>query len=204
MNCALCRAIRDTAGESGQGEIENAHLLETARFVVMPCIGPLVPGHVLVVSREHTLNLSAMGDAAIAEYDALSLVLMSKPFFAELGSLEGEHGSTLNDKAGACVTHTHIHWIPGLGQHGGLFDQELSVIASGHRLADLKDVKLPYILLRAGPAHPWRAYDARGLRSQMIRNRLCEVLGRDDVNWKAAPRFDLIKETVELWKRTKS
>jgi hypothetical protein len=35
----------------------------------------------------------------------------------------------------------------------------------------------------------------------MIRRTLCDELRRDDTNWKAAPRHDLVEQIVENWTR---
>jgi len=197
--CALCRAIQDTSSVDGRPKLENTKLFETDRFVVMPCIGPLCPGHVLIVSREHSMNLASTGRDGMADYDDLASKLMPRFHHFASDILEGEHGSTVNDKAGACVAHTHVHWIPGLARFDRMLDFDLTVLRSGVRLDELADLQQPYIFLRGGWRRPWVAYDARGLRSQMIRRTLCDSLGRDDTNWKAAPRYDWIQETVDKW-----
>ena len=199
--CALCRAIQ---GNDGFQKPENSKLFETEHFIVMPCIGPLCPGHVLIVSRKHTMNLASTGLDTLIEYDKLAQHLIAKIRDFGTDVLEGEHGSTENDKAGACVTHTHVHWIPGLSRFDRMLDSDLPVLTSGLQLDGLAGIERPYIFLRGGPGNRWVAYDARGLRSQMIRRTLCELLGRDDDNWKAAPRYDWIQETVDIWMKARN
>ncbi|MGE0680738.1 MAG: HIT family protein [Candidatus Binatia bacterium] len=200
--CALCRALRDRSGPNKQPKVENTILFETERFVVMPCLGPLVPGHVQIVSREHHPNLAAMGKVAIAEYDQLTCSLAEKDPFAGQGILEGEHGATRDQKGGACVIHTHIHRIPGLVAYSRIFDEELPLIGSGRQLEDIAQLSsVPYILLRSGFGSEWCAYSAFGIHSQMIRRTLCDELGRIDKNWRAALRPEWIEETVASWQK---
>jgi ATP adenylyltransferase len=113
--CALCVAVRDATWDT-PSFLYNRKLLETDQFVVLPSVGPLVPGHVMVVSKTHSYSLSSMGADAVSEYDALAARLRTAPFLRNGVPLEAEHGSTADDKAGACVIHTHVHWVPGMGR----------------------------------------------------------------------------------------
>jgi diadenosine tetraphosphate (Ap4A) HIT family hydrolase len=197
--CVLCRALLDQENGSRPPNVENTKLMESARFVVMPCIGPFVPGHILVVSREHHPNLLSMGPEALEEYDDLSKRITDKCPFSEGGVLEAEHGAVEGDKAGACVVHAHVHWLPGLAPRARMFDDVLPAVLTDARMSDLSAVEGPYILTRANLEHV-SVYRASGLRSQMIRRTLCEDLGRTDENWKAAPRPEWVQETVNRWK----
>jgi len=38
---------------------------------VLPALGPLVVGHVLIASRDHGLNLASMGRDRLLEYQSL-------------------------------------------------------------------------------------------------------------------------------------
>jgi diadenosine tetraphosphate (Ap4A) HIT family hydrolase len=196
--CALCCALHDEQKMGGKPKMENIHLHETPRFVIMPCIGPLVPGHVLIVGKEHYLSLASMGREAIAEYEELVRVAAQRPPFSTQGILEAEHGSTAAERAGACVVHAHIHLMPGLQKHSGMFDGGLKLIKAGTCLLELASITSPYIFVR-GNLRRWCVYEASCLHSQMIRRTLCEVLGRDDINWKQSPRYDWIESTIKAW-----
>jgi diadenosine tetraphosphate (Ap4A) HIT family hydrolase len=192
--CPLCRVVVDST-EYPEPFMYNTRLLETLHFVVTPCIGPLVRGHVIVVSRTHCESLASMGEAAVREYDALAIRLRSAPLLLGDDALEAEHGSTPDDKAGACVVHTHVHWLPGMGRFIGEFRRRLPVIDKAN-LFDLSSE--PYIFVRNGDERS--ILGARGLPSQMIRRILCDALGRHDADWTKAPRLDWIEETVEAWR----
>jgi diadenosine tetraphosphate (Ap4A) HIT family hydrolase len=178
--------------------LHNHRLFETPRFIVLPSVGPLVPGHVMVVSKEHCNSLSSMGADAIREYEDLAGRLRTAPFLDQDIPLEAEHGSTDDDKAGACVIHTHVHWLPGMGRFLHEFRSRLSTRPEDG-LLELSNNGGPYIYARAGTERA--VFQAHGLRSQTIRRILCELLDRDDTDWTQAPRLDWVEETVEAWKK---
>lgn len=196
-SCALCVAVADATREE-QPLLANRKLIETAQFVVLPSLGPLAPGHVMVVSKGHCDSLAAMGADAIHEYESLAVRLRAAPLLRNNDPLEAEHGSAPGDKAGACVVHTHVHWLPGMGRFFDEFKKRLSVRSEAN-LADVIASGQPYIFVRAGARQA--VFHARGLQSQTIRGILCDLMDRDDTDWRQAPRFDWVRETIEAWQR---
>jgi diadenosine tetraphosphate (Ap4A) HIT family hydrolase len=177
--------------------MHNTGLLETPTFIVIPSVGPLMRGHVMVVSKTHSESLAVMGQDALVEYNALAARLRNAPLLKDTDPLEAEHGSTIRDKAGACVVHAHVHWLPGMGQYLNELQSCLTVLPDAS-LAEFSDGHEPYIFARNGTRHA--IFEARGLPSQTIRRILCGVLDREDTDWTQAHRLDLVKETVEAWR----
>ena len=193
--CALCCAVAD-ATRYAEPFLYNSKLLETDRFVVVPSLGPLVPGHVMIVGKAHQESLAAMGPIALDEYNELAMKVRSGPLLHDSNVLEAEHGSTPSDKAGACVIHTHVHCIPKMGMHLSAFKERLRVRHDGG-LQAVGAKHNPYIFLRNHSEQV--ILDAHDLPSQSIRRILCDVLDRDDNDWTQAPRLDWVKETVDAW-----
>ena len=194
--CELCEAVemaqRGLVGHS----LENTPLLTTDRFVVMPCIGPLFVGHVMVVSKAHFPSLAGMGGAAIDEYHRLAATVRgSSPTFAG-GFLEAEHGAVEGDCGGACVVHAHVHWIPSVGSYADMFDGVLDVL--GTELESLADTRLPYAFLR-GDDKKIRLHDARGIPVQMVRHTICSIVGSSETDWCADRRDHRIRQTIDSW-----
>jgi len=200
LPCALCTAVTD-ATRRDDPFLYNSKLLETAHFVVIPSLGPFVVGHVMAVSKFHCESLASMGADALREYDELANRLRSLSFLRESDLLEAEHGSTKCEKAGACVVHTHVHLLPGMGVFFDVFKEHLEPRPERCLLELAKPVP-PYIFARAGCKQA--LFAARGLASQTIRRVLCDALDRDDTDWMQAPRLDWVKETVELWHKHRS
>lgn len=200
VDCSLCSAVCDAKSMAGRPSLQNTPIAETDRFVVMPCVGPLVPGHVLVVSREHYPSLASMGREAIRDYQRLLDRFREANPSAVDGLLEAEHGAVSGDCAGACVVHTHIHWMPGLGRYDTLFEGVLAHRPMGESLGDLAGVDTPYLLVRRAGGAP-HLYDGSGLPSQLIRQAICSQLGREDWDWRSNPRMDWINLSIDIWKR---
>lgn len=193
--CPLCLAVSDVAGSRP----ENSHLFETPNYIVMPCIGPLVPGHLMVVSRGHFPSLGAMGTFAIAEYELLAKRLRAAAIFST-GALEAEHGGTTTDCGGACVLHTHIHWLPGLGGYDEAFEGVLpAATEAGSEIASITKLSVPYVSLR-GTTGRLFVYVATELPSQVLRQLICSQLGRQDWDWRVSRRDDWISQTLAMWK----
>ncbi len=190
--CALCKAIADANSDPEPTRLENTPLARSKHFVVLPSLGPLVLGHVLVVSRSHHPNLLSMGTNGLTAYEDFKRETSTRLSYYQDGLLEAEHGSLENKPAGACVVHTHIHWLPGQAHLASSIIGQL-VSASPKSNAG----NLPYFLLRAG--NNWEQYQAQNLPAQYLRRRFCELKGRDDWDWAVVPRFDLIKSTIKLW-----
>ena len=193
--CALCVASADATAPDASF-LHNTALAESHRFVVLPSVGPFTPGHVMVVSKLHEYSLLAMGCDAFQEYDVLAERLRRLPVWDGTVPLEAEHGSTDADKAGACVVHSHVHWIPGGGRHFDILARQLRQVPRD-AFEGLLAAKQPYIFLRA--ASKCGLFRADGLPSQAIRRLLCDAVGRDDVDWRQNHRFDWIAETVRRW-----
>jgi len=195
--CALCDAVSEGASEHAPKQIYNQVLFTTPRFVVLSSIGPLSVGHVMVVSKAHAPNLASMGNDAIDEYEELVSHFRSRaPYSQDL--LEAESGATIVRPEGACVVHTHVHWIPGFAASIDVFDDLLPPVIGVASLRDIAPNHGPYVFLR-NPSSV-RVLEARSLPSQAIRRALFERIGRDDWDWGVAPRLDRIKETINLWR----
>ena len=59
--CRLCDALTNPIYD-GHFRPCNTILYKTSHFAVIPTIGPLVRGHVLIVSKAHTLSLATIAD----------------------------------------------------------------------------------------------------------------------------------------------
>ena len=193
--CALCVAVSEAMSRA-ETPVHNKRLLETSQFIVLPSVGPLVPGHVMVVSKGHFASLASMGVDGIREYESVAGRLRGAPFLRDGNALETEHGSAEDDKAGACVIHTHVHWIPGMGQFWGEFGEGLA-LRPEKCLQEVGVSGGAYIFARARGGQAF--FEARGLRSQTIRRILCDLVDRDDTDWMQALRLNWVEETVKAW-----
>jgi hypothetical protein len=197
-DCALCDAIADATAGGVPKQIYNELLFTTPRFGVLSSIGPLSLGHVMIVSKHHWPNLASMGVDAIDEYEELVQTFRRLPPYSDGQLLEAESGSTDVRSSGACVVHTHVHWLPGFAEAVDIFDGMLPPIPGVHSLHDVGPEHGAYLFMRN--SSETRILEARSLPSQAIRRALFEQIGRDDWDWGVAPRMDRIAETINLWR----
>jgi histidine triad (HIT) family protein len=102
-DCIFCKLVR--------GEVPSARVLETDRAVAFLDIGPLNPGHVLVVPKEHHESLPEMPDDLAAATAAL-LPRLCRAVRRATGA-EGLNVLTNTGRvAGQSVDHIHWHIIP--------------------------------------------------------------------------------------------
>lgn len=188
--CTLCQVLADT-GEPRP--LENTPLAAGPHFVVMPVLGPLVRGHVMVVAHRHFVSLRDMGEEARAEYEEH---LAAAPVEYQDNLLEIEHGSVEDMPGGPCIVHAHAHWLPGLGGLADLFDDALPRLPV-RAFEDLREIEVPYVALRSrGEVY---AYDASACAPQTVRRSLARALGETEWDWALFPKFDVIKQTAETW-----
>jgi diadenosine tetraphosphate (Ap4A) HIT family hydrolase len=95
------------------GKLRSRILRQTPNFVVMPTIGPLVKGHLLIVTKKHYLSMGHLPESMYQELSDLSLEIrkvLTDRFYAPVFF---EHGPISQTKTGgACVDHAHMHAVP--------------------------------------------------------------------------------------------
>jgi diadenosine tetraphosphate (Ap4A) HIT family hydrolase len=196
IECPLCNAILQNNDPKTNIPLENVILMESEHFVLMPCLGPLVKGQLLIVAKTHKLSLSAHDRPTILD---LKFFIKQIPKFDSGDIYIAEHGSTAEFSAGNCVDHTHLHWIPNLGDSLGLFDGYLSPLDIGNDLENILKLREPYIL-EFNINGDMNVYSAYNVESQLIRKLISKKLKIRDWNWRSHPNRNLIIETVEQWK----
>ena len=113
VNCPFCRELQSGAlPDFCDVDVESRILHETDRFVVVPDISPLVPGHVMILPKAHILCYGAVEAAAHDEF--LAIVNATRTILREHygPSVILEHGTSSIDDVADHVTHAHLHIIP--------------------------------------------------------------------------------------------
>jgi len=202
LDCPFCRAVSNL--ERGlPSRLQDTPLWKSQNFVVLPSVGPLTLGHVLVVSREHCTSLSSMGFAALREYDSLRKYVARMDGLYKGNLLQAEHGAASDKRGGTCIVHAHVNWLPQSARFSRIIEGVLPKIPGIRGVSSLTNVSGPYIMVRVDGSRP-KVYDATNSPSQLVRRLICESSGRDDWDWATSPNILLIQETVEHWmaKRT--
>lgn len=202
MSCQLCDGIADSVNNGMNSRLENRLLYSTKSFIVAPCIGPIEPGHVLLISKAHFENLSCMEVDALFEIDQLFNLLWEKLPEYYSNCIIAEHGAyDFQQKSGACIIHTHLHVIPNSIDSISIFDKILHY-EEMNSIVELRKIDYPYILVAS--QEKIRVYNAENVPSQMIRKLVLAARGESDSwDWRSQPSNDFNEETLKIWQNVK-
>ncbi len=198
-DCSLCSALHDKDEFKKPDRHYNFKLFQDKFFTILPSIGPLELGHVMVVSQYHKMNLASMGVQLLSKYDRLINGIRNKYSLYHTDLLEAEHGPVETNSAGSCIIHTHIHLIPNCGKFENIFDDKLDKILITKNIEDIAEITKPYIFVR-GRSQTIIIYDANDVPSQYIRRIICKNEEREDWDWAVFPHNDIILETINYWR----
>lgn len=108
--CVFCDIV-----ENGSDLISNAILYEDDDFFIVPAVGAIVPGYLMLVSKDHLYSMCYLSDEKRARLtniiSNLSSIYIAKYGFAPLIF---EHGASLDcsNLSACCLVHAHMHIVP--------------------------------------------------------------------------------------------
>ncbi|MDQ1405963.1 MAG: hypothetical protein QOG55_1592 [Acidobacteriaceae bacterium] len=108
-DCCLCSIL--TSGS--RSELWDEPIFESRNFVVIPSLGSLVEGWVLLVPKQHFISMGALSTSLGAELCQLKIqvVKLLSRKYGEMCAFE--HGpSAANHEIGCGVDHAHLHILP--------------------------------------------------------------------------------------------
>jgi ATP adenylyltransferase len=184
-------------------------LWEDDDWLIIPTIGPLIPGHVMLVPREHHFSILSCPSEILAEGQwLLERCSLKLRHLYQQAIVVFEHGMTANQRktCGACIEHAHLHVAPGSPS----FVSSLTLNSRGwHSAASFSALvspigNSPYIMV--GLAQPdtrfWARQCVDSVPSQFLRRVFAEQLGKDgDWDWRKNPNPNAFLETINDWKR---
>lgn len=207
-DCQFCAEVRDEVENNAffsllpPARARRAILARSRHAAVMPSIGALTRGHVLVVPLKHrraavTLPLLQLADffGLVLETYALLKAVYTRPVVAF------EHGPALGTSSGACADHAHVHLLPlreGLSSsifhdsQGWLALRSTSVLPSARQLWQ---AELGYLM--AWDGYQWWLKPGNEAVSQELRRLVANALGNpDEWDWGAFPQRENVERTI--------
>lgn len=191
------------------GSDTDRRLLESLNFVVVPSIGALRAGHVLVLPKLHAFGTLRLTPEMIRECETLVRQCANR-----LHDLYGEpvivfeHGSTPApaSRRSSCVAHAHIHLLPGPKD----FVQHITEVRSRPRSAWLAlntlaaRAPLPDDYLLVGLAEPhvqlFLRRSSSEIPSQFFRQAYAEFANLSTSwDWRFEPAPALFRRTIADW-----
>ena len=185
-------------------ETWNREIVGSPSFTVIPSLGALVPGWLLIVPRRPITSLKLLNNSERAEL--LGLVKMLTFRLSEFGSTTYcfEHGSTLAGSVVGCgVDQAHLHIVPlKFNLLNAVAQRSASVIEwnSGTKFIPLKGLPddAEYVTV-------WNAITNEGLvgavinpLSQWVRRVIAAELGiEDEWDYRKNPQIENVEQTLK-------
>jgi len=194
--CAICSEITgDPKGDLfhhllAEHQYRRRVIIESDHLALIPSLGPLAPGHVLLVPRDHAPSSAVC--IRSGRWGALSADVTERLRHQYKSSLVSfEHGGAADGSATPCsVAHAHVHYVP--------VPDDVEVTLPGNawiEIADTAEALADFVAdaeyLTVGlPNHRRfvRLATAHPLQSQLLRQTLATALGRAAIwNWRSHP-----------------
>ena len=216
-SCVFCLSRFETFGNTPDfkrlvGSRAKTRLLyETKNFVVLPSLGQIVEGYLLIMPKGHYRSFALLDEELFEEaesvYSETETILRrtyTRPIFYEHGMGYSASGN------GCCVDHAHIHAIPVSLSLFACLQKEFKW-NNIQKLGDLsRMVRGSHYLFVQDSSQQKRVYYASNVKAQYIRHLVAEQLGTPDKgDWMLYPGVEELLATLRrmsYWKqeRTKS
>lgn len=195
--CCLCGQIQGEPGNDLVARLlpeepyRRRVLLESRSFAVLPSLGALAPGHVLLCPRQHVGSFAQVDVSLHSEYRDVKATLVARLRAMYEGEITiFEHGMAADGGRMVCtVDHAHQHFVPlppWLDAAAPVawtrtFDGSLAALrrlAGGQEYVSCETPDGVCRLMTAG----------RGIESQLMRKIIATGLGRGHRwNWRETP-----------------
>lgn len=205
--CQFCTVFRATALNESMQYCDKT-LFQSDNFAVLPSLGALIEGWLLIVPKNHALCLGALSQELHSELN----ILRSRVSLA-LEECYGavtvfEHGPAQSCHPVGCgVDHAHLHILPiqinlieGVKE---IFSEPLKweKVGSVQETASLYEAGLPYLYVEQTPGRGFVTTHPN-LQSQMFRKVIARHIGKpDQYNWRQFPEEANILSTIERLER---
>lgn len=201
--CPFCKAVSSCSTGAGLSQcIENTPLYESQSFLVFPALGPVVPGHVLVVTKQHRPGFSSLSQRVLQEYEELADTLLPRIPFAIAQPTEAEHGATDSEPGGATVVHAHMHWFPVDVDILPALNDIMQPSRSEVNVVDLAMMPaVPYVFVRRKGMYSHLFVD-HGIPSQLLRKLVSEAASDGEWDWHKQAHPQWVVDTVARWRET--
>jgi diadenosine tetraphosphate (Ap4A) HIT family hydrolase len=190
--CELCDEFsggaRNAFAVRYGNRLGDRRLLAMRHFRIVPTLGQIVEGHLLVVPVEHYCALADIPGGWIEELELLCRYTRSV-LAREYGNcVFFEHGMRGGSSGGCGIDHAHMHAVPVVAD--GVLDR-LSHEFSGSVISSFAEIKeslegtLSYLLFEDASATR-HVFPVKNLPSQYMRRLVAESIGKSDWDWRTS------------------
>lgn len=191
MPCDICLELQKDKRayffSSYGSSLPDRIVLETANFCVIPSIGQITEGHLLIVPKEHYLSTGHLPERFIGEVKGIKDRLYAALARSYKAPIFFEHGCS-EENGGCGVYHAHIHAVP-CGETEKFWER----LSREHTLSKLSDISGLAAYSKAGNAYIYLedchrneySSKASGIPSQYLRKLLAESMLNGNWDWRS-------------------
>lgn len=220
-DCTFCAELNKFYDKSNysrlSGQYDNGRILwKNDNFALIPSLGPLVEGHLLLIPIIHSLSFADLSKNMLLK--VVEIVSCITGFFREFNQdiIFFEHGALVGQasmdearrikaRSGLCTDHAHLHILPGITVNAVLSRIEQIALHSGKReildlsiLPEVVDNNSPYILIGGSTIQLMTLYGVDEIPSQFMRQLIASIIGVKEWNWCKEPRIDLVQNVINV------
>ncbi|MGV8169273.1 MAG: HIT family protein [Candidatus Nanoarchaeia archaeon] len=207
--CVFCEEI-----ETGVCEYEGVNkgvnnggriIYETDNFWVVPAVGQIVEGYLLINSKKHFLSMGGMPLTYFSELEEVCSKVKNvlsetygSPIFFEHGMAEVEK------KKMCCIAHAHIHAVPVIIDD---ISKELDPYGCVKEIRSLIELNYTfmegksYLFFENNSGRKYISDVTSNIPPQLLRQIIAEKTGnKDKWNWKDHPGIEAMLSTIETLK----
>lgn len=180
-------------------EVASPSLVMHQSFAVLPSVGALTAGHILVVPKRHVRRWLALSADELRDGDRLMAQLETRltQQFGK-GVHWFEHGSSTHGSKVACsIEHSHIHAIPFDGsvlnrlQNDHLWQPVADWQQIHERIGDRE-----YLWYKAPDGSQGVCIEREGFPSQYFRRVFADAAGSAQWDWRQFPHSHAMTQTI--------
>jgi diadenosine tetraphosphate (Ap4A) HIT family hydrolase len=201
-DCEFCNEFAGGSANSFAAhyahELKSRTILEQHDFRVLPSLGQIVSGYLLLVPNHHYRSFADMSleELKAAEVLKTSLTEQIRSLYGDL--LFFEHGVRTSDSGGCGISHAHLHAVP--------FPNEKDPVEELARSFPFEEVSNLLELKRVEPDRSYLYYESVRankyvfyppfIPSQYIRRLLAEALGTRAWDWRQCEKEERLLSTL--------
>lgn len=159
---------------------------ETANFAVLCDIAPLLVGHLIIVPKWPWVSFGKLPKENWDEYAELKLKAKRVLDKCYSRTMFIEHGSCSTMVSGGCITHAHLHAVPGSIDFLPMFSEyglEYIKIHDMRYLLELGNQDVPYLFFENTDSEMYVVQLRKPIKKQFVRIGIAKSLGIEDPYW---------------------
>jgi len=179
---------------------QSRTVFRSSNFAVIPSIGQIVEGHLLLVPINHYTAIADMPVGLILEAVALQTNIRTVLTKSYGSSVFFEHGIRNGEPGGCGIDHAHLHAVPLAAS-----SDPVQLLKQQHAFKSINDIsdisrQIPfnasYLFYEEITGQKW-VFETDWIPSQYVRKLLAETVGNDSWNWRECGREKTLIQTIE-------